>query len=175
MEENTVPINLQSGIVIYPEQDTAIDGVLNELFTRCPAKFIMLVEASGQLVSFTGNRGEMDLVSMASLAASEISANQAIAYKTGQYKKCQLVMSEGVDVFTFINEVGSHLILLVQVSRNIPLGWARMLITDASNQLVAILEIPHEKMEKISSDFNSNNFGGWFDTALDSLSKEETE
>ena len=50
------PIDLPSGITLYPSQDKAIDQVLNDLMQKSPAEFILLAEASGQVLSAMGER-----------------------------------------------------------------------------------------------------------------------
>lgn len=162
-------INLPSRITIYPHQDKAIDHVLSEFLERCPAQLVILSEISGQLVSAAGARGNFDLVALSSLVAGNMAASQEVARLLHEYQKGQLVMREGPTTNTLIAEVGEYLFLFAMISKDVPLGWARLLINEVSRQLLVILTTPSEKMEGLSLGITQENVEQWVDSALDSI------
>ncbi len=163
--------DIRTGITISAAQAAEIDRVLDDLIQRVPARFVLLTEASGLVVSFCGERGNMDLVALASLAASDLAASQTIARLTGEYEHCQLVLRQGQQNNTILSEVGRHLVLLVQTPRQVPLGWARMLVIEAARQLEAILKAPPEPADEATSapQLEQGGLGDLFGQAFENL------
>lgn len=134
--------SLRSGIVIFPSQDQAFDRVLIDLIQKIPARFALLTDTSGQLISFHGERGKMDLVVLGSLVASDLAASQAIAQIASESGEYQLVLRQGQQHNTFLVGAGRHLVLFVQTPAEVPLGWSRMLVMEAARQLHLALTTP---------------------------------
>ncbi len=166
--------NLRSGLVIYPTQQEAIETLLDKLAQQIPATFILLADVTGQVVSTRGGQGEINTVSLGSLVAGDLAASHEIARLTGQFQEYQLVLREGSTTHTFICEGGHHLAMLVQVSTEVPLGWARMIIRKAAQRLSEIADAPleadQEAEEMIAElDLDTDDFSTLFDEALDDL------
>ncbi|MEW5867696.1 MAG: hypothetical protein AB1894_00345 [Chloroflexota bacterium] len=162
-------VRLRGGITIYPSHEKALDRILGELVERCPAAFALLAEISGQLISIQGERGERDLIALASLAAGDLAASQEIARLTGEYKHHQLVLREGEKFNTFISESGPHLLVFVQVANEVPLGWARLLIREATRQLAKVIDHPAEEVEKLDLGLDDDKLSDLMGDALDAL------
>jgi predicted regulator of Ras-like GTPase activity (Roadblock/LC7/MglB family) len=168
---------LRSGITIYPSQDRTINQVLTELIQKVPAQFLLLVDVTGQVLSARGEQGKVDLVALGSLVAGDLAASQEIARLTGEYQDYQMVLREGNTMHTFIVEAGIHLAMLVQISNEVPLGWARMLIRQAAQQLADLLDEPAEESQEISAaesmpELLQEDLSDLFDDALDDLWSE---
>lgn len=168
--------NLRSGLVIYPKQQEEIDQYLIELAQRLPANFLLLTDVTGQIVSSRGGENSSNLVALGSLVAGDLAASQEIARLTNQYQEHQMILREGSTTHTFITEAGSYLALLAQVSNEVPLGWARMLIQEAARKLV---KITSESIEEADAPPESFDFGleedelsDLFSDALDEMWKE---
>ncbi len=162
-------ISLGSGITIFPSHEKALDKILVELADRCPAPFILLAEVSGQLVSVQGERGDQDLVALASLVAGDLAASQEIARLTGEYKSYQLILREGQKFNTFISEAGRHLILFVQVARDVPLGWGRLLIQEAARQISEVLTTPAEDVDTLKLGLEGDKLSDLVEDAFDAM------
>lgn len=162
-------IDLPSRVTIYPSQDRAIDHILNDLMERCPAQYVLVAETSGQLVSIHGERQFADPVVLASLIAGDMAASQEISRVTGQYQHFQFVLREGPITNTFIAEAGEYLILFVQAKREVPLGWARMLINEASHKLEEIISTAPSDVNDVKFEMTQGDITGWVDDALNSL------
>lgn len=152
MNLSEYPLNLRCGISIFPSQDRAIDSLLSELVEKMPARFILLVDASGQFISAKGERHNLDLVALGSLAAGDLAASQEIARLSGQYQHHQLVIREGCDFHTLICEVGKYFLLVLQVSTNVPLGWVRLLLKDYADKVSAVIMSPPESVDELLKD-----------------------
>lgn len=128
------PTRLRSGLTLYAEDEQALQQIITGLSERCPAAFVLLVESSGQLIATQGEHNKNNAIALGSLVAGDLAASQEIARLTGEYQSCQLILREGEKFNTFISEAGSHLVLFVQVSREVPLGWARLAIQEAARR-----------------------------------------
>ncbi len=165
-------IDLPSRITIYPSQDQAIDQVLTNVLERCPAEYALLAEISGQLISVRGNRDLTNPVVLASLIAADMAASQEIARATRQYQHFQLALREGAASNTLIAEAGKYLILFVQVAKDVPLGWARLVISEASQKLEEIMSAAPEDTQETSLGLKAEGVSDWVDDALNSLWKQ---
>lgn len=160
---------LRSGITIFSSQDQAIDNIITSLVEKIPAKFILVTAVTGQVVSAAGDRNRINLVALGSLIAGDLAASQEIARMTGEYQESQMVLREGDQSHIFIAEAGEHLILFVQISSDVALGWARLLIQDAAKKIAQIIESHPEDVETFELEENSLELPDLFSNALDQL------
>jgi predicted regulator of Ras-like GTPase activity (Roadblock/LC7/MglB family) len=141
---------LRSGTSILPSQDKEFHQLLETLLQQLPAKFMMLVDVAGQVVVAKGEHANINLVMLGSLVAGDLAASQEIARLTNEYQDYQIVLREGQESHTFIAEAGNYLALFVQVGHDVPLGWARMLITKASQQPEEIMQEDEPSKEEVA-------------------------
>lgn len=163
--------NLRGGIVLFADQDRAIEEVLSELVTEIPAHLVLLTDTGGQLVSLKGDRSNVDPVALGALVAGELAASQEIGRLTGEYQDYQMIIREGQQAHLFIAEAGPHLVMLVKVPHGVPLGWARMLILRAARRLAEILDqMPEEDQQQPAfASEEGDNLAELIGGALDEL------
>lgn len=151
-------INLRCGISIFPSQDKAFDQILSDLLNKAPARFILLTDISGQIISACGERGKADLVALGSLAAGDLAASQEIArISSGEYQENQMIMREGTKMHTIIYKTGPYLILLLQITSDVPLGWVRFLVKQAAVKINLVLTSDPEKVDDCVSEFKNSD------------------
>jgi predicted regulator of Ras-like GTPase activity (Roadblock/LC7/MglB family) len=150
-----------------------MEQLLTRLGQEIPAHFLLLTDVTGQIVSARGGQGQTDLVALGSLVAGDLAASQEIARLTGQYDTCQIILRQGQAMHTFIAEAGEYLALLIQVSADTPLGWARLLIQEAARRLANIAAAPAEtaRLEPVFA-VDQNSLPDLFSEALDEIWKE---
>lgn len=132
---------LRSGLCVAPQQNEEFERLTTELLGQVPARFVLLVDVAGQVVLAKGDHEGVNLIMLGSLVAGDLAASQEIARLMGQYQEYQIVLREGEKFNTIIVEAGHHLALLVQVEREVPLGWARMLIKRTGQQLAEVTAV----------------------------------
>jgi len=170
MDSNSEKLfKLRFGITLYPSHKIAIKKVLGELEERCPTQLILLADISGLLISIVGDRSTIDPIALASLVAGDLAASQEIARITNQYQSCPMILREGQKTNSFITEVGSYLVLFVQVSALTPMGWARMLINDASRQIDEITSKRFPSEQPPDIDLNEADIVDSVDHTFDNL------
>ncbi len=164
---------LRSGLTILPSHQQEIDQLLSKLVQQLPARFVLLTDVTGQLISARGEQNKIDLVALGSLVAGDLAASQEISRLIGEHNDYQLVLREGATSNTFICESGSYLAMMVQVSNEVPMGWARMMIQDTAQKLTTILDKKPEKAETVPAEMEKvlqeENLTDLFDSELDSL------
>ena len=165
-------IDLPGRVTVFPSQDRAMDQVLENLLTQCPAEYILVAEVSGQVFAVKGKRDLADPVVLASLVAGDMAASEEIARVTGQYQRFQFSLREGVASNTFIVAAGDHLVIFAQVAKDVPIGWARMLIVEASHRLEEIMSSAPENIKELVLDLHQEDLENWADDALSSLWKK---
>jgi hypothetical protein len=162
--ENSNLIKLRSGFSLSVHQITLIEGELRHLYEMIPAKYILLVDTSGQYVTSVGEKGGVDPAIMGSLIAADLAASQEIARLTEEYQDYQMVLREG-----------KKLILLVLFTKETPLGWARKLIQKSSTTIFEYTNIPQPTNNQIRTSEDRNSGGDLpelFNNALDQIWKE---
>jgi len=166
---------LRSGLVLYPSQQQAIEKILTELARQISSQFILLADVSGQIISTRGGeQNNIDLIGLGALVVSDLAASHEIARLTRQYQADQMVFREGQSIHTLTCEAGYHLALMVQISTDTPLGWARMIIRKIARDLGDIANTPPPDEDQFlgsSSEFNVQEDGlaDLFNDALDDL------
>ncbi len=171
-------LKLRGGSTLYPAQIQAIEKLMNDLVEKLPATFAFLAEGSGQAISFVGKRSsdgrEIDTTALGALVAGDMAASQEIARLTGEYQAYQLVLRQGETASTFISEVGKSMALLVQVSRDVPIGWARIRIIETARQIAeaaTAVSVAEEPKLEIAED----NLQELLNSSLDSMWSEDSD
>lgn len=168
-------IRLRSGFSLSVQQISRIETELRHLYEMIPAKYILLVDSSGQFVTSVGDKGMIDSGVMGSLIAADLAASQEIARLTEEYQDYQMVLREGKKTNIILAEAGQRLIVLVIFTKEAPLGWARKLIQKSSGIISAITqEAPVVKNDMTSDkkDQTDGDLPDLFNNALDQIWKE---
>jgi predicted regulator of Ras-like GTPase activity (Roadblock/LC7/MglB family) len=166
---SNIPNDISSAANLPPDQDQAFERVLRDLKDKCPAQFIMLIDTSGHLVSVHGESGKTDLVALGALIAGDLAASQEIARLTGQYQHAQLILREGPNATTFLSEAGQQLALYMRIDKDVPMGWARLLILEASRQLAQAMSTPSRDRDKLDLGLGDEKLANLIGDGLDSI------
>jgi len=164
-------VNLPGGVTLFPGQDKALDAILDDLKDKCPALFILLAHTSGQIISLKGERGKADLVALGSLVAGDLAASQEIARLTEQYQNYQMTLREGTQSNAFITEAGQYTVLYVRIDKEVPLGWARLLIKEASRQVAEVIAAKPEELQDLDLGLTEERLSSLVGDDLNSIWK----
>ena len=166
-------INFRGGFSLSAGQGARIEERLDELLAAIPARLIILVDVSGQLVTTAGEVKKSDTDALGSLIAGDLAASQEIARMTGEVQNFQTILREGQRSHIVISEAGDYLILLVQFAKDVPLGWARKMIQIASQEIGEMVMRPVEDdpQPQLSDHLDHDGLTGLFSDALDDLWK----
>ena len=126
--------------MIITEQDHAKFVTLLETLDReANAKFVFLLEKSGQHIAVAGDLDEIDATSLASLTAGNVAATEGVAQLVGEDGFTTL-FHEGRQENLHISVVADHIILLVVFDHNSSLGLVRLRVEQCMPQLTLVAE-----------------------------------
>jgi len=167
--ESRNPSDFPVDVILYPGHDKAIRQVLSELAQKCPATFILLAGVSGQPIAYEGEKGGTNLSALGALLAGDLAASQEMARQTDQYQSYQLILREGKQSTIFLSEAGPYMILFARVDREVPLGWARMLIVETCRQLADIASARPDELTSLELGLHDENLSSLIGDKLDSI------
>lgn len=129
------PIWLRGGISIVPSQEEQIDKILLNQIDKAHGRLAVLLDTNGQVLSFQGDRGNIDVIALGALIAGDMAASQEIAKISNIYQENQMVIRQGSKMNTIIYEVDRNLLLLLLVPVSVPLGWVCHLVRETAGQI----------------------------------------
>ena len=126
-------------MIIHQEDFEQLQGVCDRLFKDANAKLVFIVDKNGQLIAASGNSGDMDTTSMASLAAGNIAATGGLAQLIGE-KEFSSLNHEGENDNLHLSIIASKLILVVVFDNHSSLGLVRLRVRKAAQALEDIIK-----------------------------------
>jgi predicted regulator of Ras-like GTPase activity (Roadblock/LC7/MglB family) len=130
--------DVASGLTLSPLQEKALEAVLVQLAAKSSAALALLSSRTGHYISSRGSRHDVDTAALASLVAADLAASQQISDLVDATESHTMILREGERFATLIAEAGPSLVLLVVASREVPLGWIRMLVQGAAQRMAEI-------------------------------------
>jgi predicted regulator of Ras-like GTPase activity (Roadblock/LC7/MglB family) len=126
-------------MVMYEEEFTLIQEVVDRLVRDANAKVVFIVDKNGQLIAASGEIGEIDTTSLASLTAGNIAATGGIA-RLLRENEFATQFHEGENQNIHIQLVGNRVILVVIFDAKSSLGLVRLRVRKATDELNKIFE-----------------------------------
>lgn len=131
---------MAAGHTVITEQDHArFMAILESLDREANAKFVFLLDKSGQQIAATGELDEVDPTSLASLTAGNVAATEGVAQIVGEDEFTTL-FHEGKSESLHITVVGGRVILLVVFDERSSLGLVRLRVEQCAPQLGAVVK-----------------------------------
>lgn len=135
---------VNAGMVMYEEEFTLIQAVVDRLVREANAKVVFIVDKNGQLIAASGDVGNIDTTSLASLTAGNIAATGGIA-KLLREQEFATQFHEGENANIHIQLVGNRVILVVIFDSESSLGLVRLRVRRATEELNGIFETLQDK------------------------------
>lgn len=152
-------------MVMYEEEFTQIQSVVDRLVHEANAKVVFIVDKNGQLIAASGDVEEIDTTSLASLTAGNIAATGGIA-KLLRENEFATQFHEGESQNIHIQLVGNRVILVVIFDAKSSLGLVRLRVRKATDELNKIFEALLNKVQEPGGD---SPFAEITDDDIDSL------
>jgi len=168
----SIKVNLRGGLSLTVNQINRIHQNLSKLIESVPARFALLVDTSGQLVTTVGDKGKIESSILGSLIAADLAASQEIARLTGEFQEYQMILREGDKTHIIISEAGKSLAFLVIFSREVPIGWARRLIQNTAHEIGLLCEKMETNTLEQPEEMVTGNLPDLFTDALDQIWKD---
>lgn len=128
-----------ASMVMYEEEFTLIQAIVDRLVREANAKVVFIVDKNGQLIAASGDVGNIDTTSLASLTAGNIAATGGIA-KLLREQEFATQFHEGENANIHIQLVGNRVILVVIFDSESSLGLVRLRVRRATEELNGVFE-----------------------------------
>lgn len=128
-----------SPLVMFEGEFRQITAIIDRLLREANAKLVFLVDRDGQLIASSGETGDIDTTSLASLTAGNIAATGGLAKLLGE-KEFSILFHEGEKDNIHISIVGQRVILVVIFDQRSSLGLVRLRVRKANDELNAIIQ-----------------------------------
>ncbi len=130
-------------LVLPTKQADRIEKILDELQAKTNSTYVFLADISGQLISARGRTGSTNIVALAALTASNMSATAEMARQVGENNQFRLLFHEGEHTNIYLSYVGNSFLLAVVFSVGVQIGLVRLFskrAVDALTDLAAEFE-----------------------------------
>jgi predicted regulator of Ras-like GTPase activity (Roadblock/LC7/MglB family) len=125
-------------IVMREQQYRKIEALLAKLRLDSAARVTFLVDKDGQQIAVSGDVGDIDTTSLASLAAGNVAATTGMAQLIGE-KEFPTLSHEGERESIHICVIGRVLLVVVFDERS-SLGLVKLRVKQVSNELAALFD-----------------------------------
>lgn len=143
-------------------------SVLEGLDRDANAKFVFLLDKSGQQIAATGELENVDPTSLASLAAGNVAATEGVAQLVGE-NGFNSLFQEGKSESLHISVVAQKVILLVAFDARSSLGLVRLRVEQAMPELGLIVNEMLAGSERQAAHGNASSLGPITDADIDAL------
>jgi predicted regulator of Ras-like GTPase activity (Roadblock/LC7/MglB family) len=159
-----------SGLVLTPLQEKALEAVLVSLAAKSSAALVLLATRTGHYIASRGSRHDVDTAALASLVAADLAASTQITDLVDAAEAHTMILREGERYAMLIAEAGASMVLLTVASREVPLGWIRMLVQGASQRMAEITRpAPGRHVPAMASVIPGGEFADLVGQAIDDL------
>lgn len=129
----------RSTLVLSPAQLQELRGMLAQVAQQADVRCAFLGDLSGQDIVSWSDRLNVDMSSVAALAAGDLMATIEIGRMLGGSRSCNLVVQEHDELTILVARVGEALLLLLATARDVPLGWSRLAIKRLTDRILPIV------------------------------------
>ena len=159
-------------LVMYQEEFQRLEEALKRLRQEANARAVFLIDKNGQQIAASGETGEFDSTSLASLTAGNVAATDGLAKLIGE-REFSVLFHEGQRDHIHISIVAKRAILLVIFDERSSLGLVRLRVKRATAEMDKIFEAMLQKGEKSAAgQAPSSPFAEITDEDIDALFSE---
>lgn len=124
----------------FTEEDfTALNQVLQRFLFDSNTRCALLVDRSGQLVTFAGDRPTFDVAAFASLTAADFSANDQLARLIGE-SDFNTLFHQGEKESMLLGDVARRVILVALFDNRTTLGLVRLKMRGIVDEIGRLIE-----------------------------------
>ena len=156
-------------MIIREEDYSRLMGVLDTLNTETNARFIFLIDKSGQQIARTGDVAGIDHTSLASLTAGSVAATEGLAALLEE-RMFTTLYHEGQNENLFISLISDSSVLLVVFDEHSSIGLVRLRVDQFKPELSGVMAgICNRSAPKTPVTVNKGEFEEISDDDIESL------
>lgn len=134
-------------VVLYETEYEQLKRAISRLCADANAKFVFLVDRSGQQIASHGEMLNLDTTSLASLTAGNVAATDGLAHLIGE-RGFPVLSHEGERDNIHISIIAARVILVVIFDMRSSLGLVRLRVKRATADLTSIFDAIDSKVER---------------------------
>ena len=138
---------MSTPVVLYETEYEQLKRAITRLCADANAKFVFLVDRSGQQIASHGEMLNLDTTSLASLTAGNVAATDGLAHLIGE-RGFPVLSHEGERDNIHISIIASRVILVVIFDVRSSLGLVRLRVKRAAAEMNAIFDAIDSKVER---------------------------
>jgi predicted regulator of Ras-like GTPase activity (Roadblock/LC7/MglB family) len=155
-------------VVLYEQEYEQLKNVITRLCADANAKFVFLVDKSGQQIAAHGEMLNLDTTSLASLTAGNVAATDGLAHLIGE-RGFPVLAHEGERDHMYISRVAAQIILVVIFDERSSLGLVRLRVKRATGEMNSIFDAIDSKMVR------ERDVGVGFDSPFAEITEDDIE
>lgn len=124
-------------LVLTKQALDRIDSILSGVLDRSEAHTLLLIDKSGQIISFQGSMDQEKVASLAALTAANYGATTAIARLFGE-EEFTLLFHKGKKENLHFSNVGDEYLMITVFNNNTHLGLVRLEVRKGLEQIEAM-------------------------------------
>jgi len=150
---------LEPSLQLYGSTYDEVNSMLDELISKSHARYAMIIDLKGFVLLH--NKAlwapkPPSLDSLASLVASNYSANTAIAKLLGEDGFKEMVQ-QGEEIGTYLEELGEHAILVTIFDKSAALGRVKLFTKKAAEDIREVIDKSTEQAPQLTFDSGSTS------------------
>lgn len=132
-------MNLPVNYTVYEEDQLRMDQILRDLLRESNGKTALLVDQSGYMFAQQGFAYDVDIHSLAALAAGSFASTRELARLVGE-TEFSVLFHQGKTDNIHISLVGDDSILVIVFENTTTVGMIRLCATEAAKKLSPVLD-----------------------------------
>jgi predicted regulator of Ras-like GTPase activity (Roadblock/LC7/MglB family) len=129
----------RTSMVILEEDYTRFTDLLESVLEETNARFVFLIDKTGQQLAHAGELEGADLTALASLTAGNVAATEGLAQLIGE-DEFSTLFHEGSKDSLHISLVSTKIILLVIFDEHSSLGLVRLRVKQRASELGTVVD-----------------------------------
>lgn len=138
--------------ILSEEIYNQVNKILEALATKTRAELVVFCDTNGYPVSHVGDKPNVDLWAISSLAANNFSATAEMAAMVGEKESFKFLFHEGEKNNIYLSAVQYDFILMLIFEADVAIGMVRIFTNKAIDALNQLLETARRE-EQTSKDF----------------------
>lgn len=126
-------------LILYEEEITKIDALLNKMLKGAEAKCALLVDKDGHLITRQGFTHSLDTTALAALLAGSFASTKEIARLVGE-PEFSVLFHQGKKDHIHMSIVGERSILVVIFDDRTTIGMVRLYAKETATELAKIFD-----------------------------------
>jgi predicted regulator of Ras-like GTPase activity (Roadblock/LC7/MglB family) len=133
-------------LVLHESEYKRIRSILAKMQTDLSADLVLLINRSGQQIACEGTANDLDLTSLASLAAANIAATNGLAQIIGE-REFSVLYHQGRHRSIHISDLSKQFSLVLLFDESVLLGKVRWKVKRATESIEEVFKKFQEEME----------------------------